>query len=160
VFSNGGIALGSITYENISNHHELDGLDISDADKLLELGHHDQGVNVFFVRTLSPVGLQAFGPTPGPAGLGGTARSGIVIGIDTLCYRSWNQLARLTAHEIARYMGLYHNVEVGATPTNDLRDPIPDSNDLPENLMFYSELGETVLSPGQRDILTRSPVLR
>ncbi|HEY7626278.1 MAG TPA: phosphoenolpyruvate carboxykinase (GTP), partial [Ilumatobacteraceae bacterium] len=48
---------------------DVDGLDIADADKLLALGHHDQGVNIFFVRTLSPVGLQAFGPNPGPAGL-------------------------------------------------------------------------------------------
>ena len=40
------------------------------------------------------------------------------------------------------------------------RDPIPDSDDSPDNLMFYSELGGTDLSPGQREILTRSGVLR
>ncbi|HWU89604.1 MAG TPA: hypothetical protein VN253_20220 [Kofleriaceae bacterium] len=160
IFSNGGIALGEISYEDIANHHELDGLDTSNAGALLRLGRYGQGVNVFFVRTLSPVGLQTFSPNPGPAGLGGTLRSGIVIGIDTLCYRSWEQLARLTAHEIARYMGLYHNVELGATPDDPRRDPIDDSNDSPDNLMFYSELGGTVLSHGQRDILMRSPVLR
>jgi hypothetical protein len=160
IFSNGGITLGSITYEDITDRHELDGLEISDVDALLRLGRYTQGVNVFFVRNLSPVGLQAFGPTPGPAGLSHTTRSGIVIGVDMLCYRSWEQLARLTAHEIARYMGLYHNVEFGATQANNLRDPIADSDDSPDNLMFYSELGGTVLSHGQRDILTRSPVLR
>ena len=161
IFSNGGIALGSITYEDLADHPELDGLDLADAGALLALGRHDQGVNVFFVRNAvagRPPGVR---PEPRP---GGPRRHGAVrhrrSAIDTLCYRSWQQLARLTAHEIARYMGLYHNVEIGATPANDRRDQIIDSDDQPENLMFYSELGGVLLSPGQRDILTRSPVLR
>ena len=66
------------------------------------------------------------------------------------------QLARLTAHEIGRYMGLSHNVEVDPR----WRDGIDDSDASPANLMFYSELGGTDLSPGQRAILQRSPVLR
>ena len=153
IFAGGGIALGSTTYEDVTSHPDLDGLDVGDAGALLALGTHASGINVFFVRTLSPVGLQAFGPNPGPAGLARTRQSGIVIGIDTLCYRSWSQLARLTAHELARYMGLYHNVEleVGQHPT--WRDPIADSDDSSSNLMFFSELGGTVLSPGQREIL-------
>jgi hypothetical protein len=146
---------GTVTYDDIARP-DLDGLEIKTAGKLLELGTYDRGINVFFVRSLSPAGIQAFGPNPGPAGVGGTARSGIIISVDTLCYRSWNQLARLTAHEIARYMGLYQNVEVGGQ-----LDPIDDSDASTNNLMFYSELGiGTVLSAGQREILHRSPVLR
>jgi len=156
IFARGGIALGGITYEDIKDHPELDGLDANDGGALLALGAHARGINVFFVRTLSPVGLQAFGPGPGPAGLASTRRSGIAIGVDTLCYRSWPQLARLTAHEIARYMGLYHNVERDPA----WGDPIADSDDSPNNLLFFSELGGTDLSADQRDILTRSPVLR
>lgn len=156
IFARGGIALGNVTYDDIPNHPDLDGLDVGDVGSLFSLGTYATGVNVFFVRSLSPVGLQAFGPAPGPAGLGGTRQSGIVVGIDTLCYRSWAELARLTAHEIARYMGLSHNVELDPR----YRDAIPDSDDSPDNLMFFSELGGTELSPGQRDILTRSPALR
>jgi hypothetical protein len=148
------LTLGEITYEDISRP-DLDGLEISNVGALLTLGKHPRGVNVFFVRSLSPMGIQAYSPSPGPAGLGGTPRSGIVIGIDTLCYRSWQQLARLTAHEIARYMGLYQNVEVGGHT-----DGIADSDDSTDNLMFYSELGGISLSAGQRDILRKSPVLR
>lgn len=160
VFSGGGIALGETTYEDLPDHPDLDGLTIADAGSLLELGAHATGINVFFVRTLSPVGLQAFAPNPGPAGIAGTRQSGIVISVDTLCYRSWPQLARLTAHELARYMGLYHNVEleVGAHPS--WRDPISDSDDSSNNLLFFSELGGIELSPGQREILTKSAVLR
>ncbi|MBX3154546.1 MAG: hypothetical protein KF773_01005 [Deltaproteobacteria bacterium] len=162
IFANGNIALGTITYRDILDHPDLDGLDVADAGALLELGTAATGINVFFVRSLSPIGLQAFGPNPGPAGLGGTRRSGIVIGLDTLCYRSWEQVARLTAHELARYMGLYHNVEHTRGPGGvPWRDAINDSDDSPTNLMYYSELGGgTDLSPGQREILMRSGVLR
>ncbi len=158
IFAQGGVALGSMTYEDINEHPDHDGLDNANTSSLSALGKHATGINVFFVRTLSPVGLQAIGPNPGPAGLAGTRQSGIVIGVDTLCYRSWTQLARIMSHELALYMGLYNNVEV-----DDFhKDWIPDndSTDPSRNLMFYSELGGTELSEGQRYILSRSPVLR
>jgi hypothetical protein len=160
----GGVALGTITYEDLRNHPELDGLDVANAPALLALGAHDDGVNVFFVRSLSPVGLQAYAPTPGPASLAGTRGSGVVIGLDTLCYRSWQDVARLTAHEVARYMGLYDVVEIDDTAASPKRDPIAEDHvsgiDPAANLMFYSELGGTTLTDQQRDILSRSPVLR
>lgn len=161
IFAQGGVALGAMSYKNLRDHPDLDGLDVTNAPALLALGEHETGINVFFVRTLSPVGLQAFGPSPGPAGLAHTRQSGIVIGLDTLCYRSWSQLARITAHELARYMGLYNNIEVDpADPFTTYADPIPDSDSSSTNLMFYSELGGQELSEGQRYVLSRSPVLR
>lgn len=148
------ITVGDVTYEDLARP-ELDGLEVVGASALLRLGAHPRGIDVFFVRNLSPVGIQAFGPNPGPGGLAGTARSGIAIGVDALCYRSWRQLARLTAHEIARYMGLYQNVEIGGQT-----DAIDDTDESTGNLMFYSELGGTALTAGQLEILHRSPVLR
>ncbi len=161
IFAHGGIALGTLSYDDITDRPDLDALDVADAPKLLALGEGTTGIDVFFVRTLSPVGLQAFGPNPGPAGFAHTRQSGIAIGVDTLCYRSWKQLARLTAHELARYMGLSHNVELATDPQGaNWRDMIDDSDASDNNLMFFSELGGTDISPGQRDILTRSGVLR
>ncbi len=160
IFAGGGIGLGVSTFEDITDHADLDGLAVEDVGSLLALGTHDAGIDVFFVRTLSPAGLQAFGPNPGPAGIAGTRQSGIVIGVDTLCYRSWTALARLTAHEIARYMGLYHNVELEVGQHPSWRDPIADSDASSNNLMFFSERGGISLSAGQREILTRSAVLR
>ncbi len=147
--------LGNVTYEDLRDHADLDGLDADNASSLLSLGAHASGINVFFVRTLSPIGLQAIGPNPGPAGLASTRRSGIVIGVDTLCYRSWDELARITSREIARYMGLYDNVGIDGK-----RDPIDDSDSTNTNLMFYSELGGLFLSEGQKQVLRRSAVLR
>lgn len=155
IFESAGITIGMIDYTDIKGSPQLASIALSDADELLKLGKHAQGINVFFVRNLAPIGIQAYSPSPGPAGIGGTRRSGIIIGLDVLCYRDWKQLARLTAHEIARYMGLYRNVEISGQ-----EDPIADSTPSDANLMFYSELGNTFLSPGQRDILLRSPALR
>jgi hypothetical protein len=155
VFAKGGIALGTITFEDLANHPDLDGLDIADAPSLLALGTHTTGINVYFVRTMRPVGLQAFGPNPGPAGLAGTRQSGVIVSLDTLCYEGWSDVARLTAHELARYMGLYDNVELDGH-----LDPIDDSDASSDNLMYFSDSSGTDLSAGQREILTRSAVLR
>ncbi|HEU4730077.1 MAG TPA: hypothetical protein VFT22_19400 [Kofleriaceae bacterium] len=173
VFQRAQIELLNKTYEDIKDHPELDGLDLADVGSLLKLGKYPTGINVFFVRSLSPIGVQAFSPNPGPAGLGGTRQSGIVISLDTLCYRSWPVLARLTAHHIARYMGLYHNVEPQTALHPGWRDLIDDDDegDPTANLMYFSEAKHpsgdtvlrsagTVLSDGQRAILSRSPVLQ
>jgi len=172
MIANAGLSLGELTYETITDHPELDGLDLSAAGALFALGRFPTGINVFFVRSLSPAGVQAFGPNPGPAGLGGTRQSGIVISLDTLCYRDWPAMARLTAHELARYMGLYHNVELETPQHPTWRDPLGDSDDSSNNLMYFSERFDpstgagirlsagSELSPEQRQILTRSAVLR
>jgi hypothetical protein len=156
ILAAGGVALGELDYNDLRDHPDLDGLDVANASELLSLGSASDGINVFFVRSLSPAGLQAYGPNPGPAGLGGTAQSGVIIPLDTLCYRSWADLARVATHELARYMGLYDNVEIDGVHV----DPIDDSDQSSSNLMFYSELGGTDLSSGQRAILSRSVVLR
>jgi hypothetical protein len=156
IFAEGGVAFDNLTYDDILDHPELDGTDVTGVSSLFALGSYSTGVNVFFVRTLSPSGLQAFGPSPnpGPAGLGGTSQSAVVVGLDTLCYRSWTQVARLAAHEIAHYMGLYDDVDPDGTT-----DPLDDTDASSENLMFYSELGGTAISPEQRTILGRSAVM-
>jgi hypothetical protein len=160
IFAGAEISLGTSTYDDITGKGDLDGLAIENVGSLLALGTAKTGIDVFFVRTLSPAGLQAFGPNPGPGGIPGTRQSGIVIGVDTLCYRTWTGLARLTAHELARYMGLYHNVELEVMEHPTWRDPISDSDDSRDNLMFYTEIGGVSLSSGQQEILKRSAVLR
>jgi hypothetical protein len=166
-------SMGSLIFENFTYDDvrapdddvrapDLDSLDVADAGNLLRLGKYGTGINVFFVRSLSPVGTQAFAPNPGPARLAGTRQSGIVIGLDTLCYRDWDVLARITAHEIARYMGLYHNVELEVQQHPTWRDQIHDNDfdDPRNNLMFFSEFGRTVLTREQIRMLMRSAVLQ
>lgn len=135
-------AISTVKYDRVTGENQRD---------LLSLGAQQSGINVFLVRGISPTGVAALGPTPGAAnGSGGP--SGIIISLEPLCYQSWTQVARTTAHQIARYMGLLPNRDISG-----VRDPIEDSDDSDENLMFFSENGGTKISPGQRAVLVASP---
>jgi hypothetical protein len=65
-------------------------------------------------------------------------------------------------HEIGRYMGLYHNVEIGVAQHPLWRDQINDNDtdDPHTNLMFFSDLGRGEISTQQWEVLKRSAVLR
>jgi len=156
ILGRAGIVLGTMTYDDLANHADLDGLDAADVGALLSLSTRPGGVNVFFVRTLSPAGMLAqIARTPGVPGLPGTAASGVAVSIDSLCYTDWTALGRVTAHALARHLGLFRNIE-----PDGHRDPIADSDDSPDNLLYFGAYGGTDLSPGQQQILRLSPVLR
>jgi hypothetical protein len=158
IFARAGIVLDrqNATYTDILDRPNLDGLDASRLGDLLSLSEHPGGISVFFVRTISPAGLQGLvGGPPAPPGRPGTRGSGVAIGVDQLCYRDWHVVARNTAHEIARAMGLHRSVE-----PDGYVDPIGDSGSQTDNLMYFSEFGGDQLSSGQSDILRLSSALR
>jgi hypothetical protein len=163
IFARAGILVGEVTYQNLfdendpfNNRTDLYNLETKNLGALLKLSNQDGGVNVFFVRSIAPAGTQALsGGNPGMPGRAGTDGSGVAIAIDTLCYRDWSSMARITMHELAKHLGLFHNRE-----PDGAADPIPDSDTSSTNLMFYSEFGSTDLSAGQKRILRQSPVLR
>lgn len=151
----GSVTIGDITFEDVAGHPELDAITQESAGALFAQTKTADGVTLYFVRSIAPAGLAAIGANPGPVGLPGTSRSGIALTMEAMCYRSWSQVARTAAHEIAGYLGLFPNRDI-----DDGLDPISDTDDGSENLMFYSELGGTVLSSGQGQIMQRSPALR
>jgi hypothetical protein len=150
-----GISIGAVTYDDLHGSPSLDNLTPESTRSILPLSRYASGINVYFVRSMSPAGSRASGPTPGAAGIRGTAASGVVISIEPLCYRSWSQVARTTTHQLARYLGLFPNRDI----TGQL-DPINDSDASSDNLMFYSELGGIRVSAGQRTVLMGSPALQ
>ncbi len=154
IFNLANVAIGAVTYQDVSGHPELDSVDADTAGRLFELSTARSGVSIFFVRSIAPAGLQLItGGTPG-APLPGTRGSGVALAIDSLCYRDWRHFARQTAHGVARHLGLFRNKEPDGG-----EDPIADSPPYTDNLMHYSEFGGTSLSIGQREILRTSPVL-
>jgi hypothetical protein len=156
VFDAAGVHLGDITYHDITDRDDLDGVERDRVGELFVRAEQESGVNVFFVRSIAPAGVQAVvGATPGPPRTAGTPASGVAIGMDTLCYRNWLQLARISAHAIARQMGLYYNRDPAGHP-----DTIADSDESATNLMFFGDLGGTSLSSGQGEVLRRYPGLR
>ena len=153
------LATGNTTYESIGNHPDLDGLESKRAGELFTINHHNRGVAVFLMRSISPAGVQiVVGGTPGSP-LARTRSSGVAISLDALCYRDWRMLARQTAHAIARHLGLFRNIEPTAEE-EPIEDPIADSPATMDNLMHYNEFGGTALSPGQRQMLRISPVVQ
>ncbi len=151
----GAVSIGDITFEDVVGHPELDAITQESASALFAQTNTAGGVTLYFVRSIAPAGLAAIGAAPGPVGVPGTSRSGIALSMEAMCYRSWPQLARTAAHQIAGYLGLYPNRDI-----DDGLDPISDTDDGSDNLMFYSELGGVVLTPGQGQIMQRSPALR
>ncbi len=151
-----GLELGDVTYTDITSRPELDGLARQDLGRLVRLGSTSTGINVFLVRSIAPEGIQALASgAPGPPDLGGTPASGIAVSMDVLCYREWETLSRVTAHAIARQMGLFHNRE-----PEGYFDPIPDSDLSTDNLMFFGEFAGSTLSAGQKKVLGLYPGLR
>lgn len=149
------LASGDTTYEELVGYEDLHGLVADRAGDLFSLNQHHDGVAIYLVRSISPAGVQiVVGGTPGSP-LAATRSSGVAISMDALCYRDWNMLARQTAHAIARHLGLPRNVEPDGSDDN-----IDDSPDTADNLMHYNEFSGTVLSPGQRQMLRLSPVVR
>ncbi len=151
-----GIRLGAVTYTDIEGRGDLDSVSRERLGDLLSLASEPDGISVFLVRSMEPVGIEAMvGGQPGPPRMPGTRASGVAISMDTLCYRDWHELARVTAHALSRQMGLYHN-----RAPDGADDTIADSDDSIENLMFFGDFGGTQLSEGQRDVLRRYPGLQ
>ncbi len=156
IFSQANIPLGTIEYTDV-DRPDLDGIvGVDDLHNLLKLAQNETGIAIFFVRSLSPDGVQTLGTTiPGPPRSPGTVSSGIAVSVDSLCYRNWETMARITAHGMASQMGLWQNRDPRGIP-----DPISDSDLSRNNLMFFGEFGGTELSPGQRSVLGHYPGLR
>jgi hypothetical protein len=156
ILAGAGIQLGAVTYRNIVDRGDIDAIDRHRAGDLFALADAGTGVNVFLVRSIAPAGVQAVvGATPGPPRTPGTVASGVAVAIETLCYRDWSDLARITVHAIARQMGLHYNRDPAGHP-----DTIADSDELSSNLMFFGDRGGVSLSDGQGDTLRRYPGLR
>lgn len=155
ILGGGDINIGQISYTDIQRA-DLDGVVEGDLSNLFRLSENESGIAVFFVRSLSPDGVQTqVGGIPGPPRMPGTSKSGIAVSVDTLCYRSWPDLAKVTSHTIAGQMGLWNNRDPQGT-----KDPISDSDLSSDNLMFFGEFGGVELSDGQKHVLGLYPGLR
>lgn len=154
-FATAGVRIGTVDYEDVSAH-AFDAIHRDRAGELFELAGKPSGINVFLVRSIAPAGVQVVvGGTPGPPRTPGTLASGVAVSVEALCYRDWPGLARITAHAIARQMGLFHNRDPLGHP-----DPIPDSDGLTTNLMYFGDRGGLSLSNGQGEVLGRYPGLQ
>lgn len=101
-------------------------------------GRTDAGVNCFLVPDL-PAGILGMdGAIPGPAFVHGTSASGVIAQIKSYGFKASGHtvhetdqrfLAKILAHEIGHYLGLFHTSESDGTT----HDPIDDTPECPSS---------------------------
>jgi hypothetical protein len=159
VLGRAGVLLGDVTFDDVAGHPDLDAPERVSYDLLASLSPHTRGINLFWTRSLNPVGLDAALITaPGEASAVSNAGA-LLLNYESVCHRSWPQLARTAAHQIARYLGLSRTVEP-ADGGLTLVDPVPDTDQRDTNLLHFSDDGGTDVTRGQRDVVRKSAVLR
>jgi hypothetical protein len=166
------IELGEVRYGDLPA--ELDAIDTGDQVHAICRdyglpGPHRVSVNVFVVGSIGFTSGMA-GGAPGPAGVFGTAASGIVV--ETM--GDGASTGTVLAHELGHFLGLQHTTLVSIdggerhvigsdgvtdTPRCEQGTLIEDCPDY-RNLMFpYFPLDGLSLTPGQGIVLGRSPLL-
>ena len=152
IYAKAGITIGTVNYYDLSRSdlYDINGNDEATLNKLFETSSFlsNRAVNVFLVRSMSPMGLLGVaGGIPGPP-IHGTAHSGIVANWDGQCY---GVMGNVVPHEVGHYLGLFHNIEADAKGNDDPthQDAIDDTNTSHNNLMYWNEEGGDEVSAGQ-----------
>lgn len=156
IFGRANITIGQVTYRDLTDAglQNIDSRNESQMGSLFSksAGTVGRSVNVFLVRSLAPEGvLGVAGGVPGPP-VHGTANSGVVATWAANCHSS---LGNVLAHEIGHYLGLFHNLEEDRIH----EDPISDTDRSRQNLMYWRDHGGEELSPGQRFVILRNPLV-
>ncbi len=153
IMSNAGVELNLVKSTELLSRDHLASVGHTRLEALFSNANADKGLfPIVLVRSLLPSGVQAM--TMRYPGLPPTLdkSTGVAVSMDTLCYRNPHRLARATAHQIARYMGVPHNVN-----PEGIEDNIADTTDSVTNLLHFGENGGTNVSPTQIEMLTSFP---
>ena len=138
----------------------------NDLSKLLLLGQSEDvsALNLFFVNSIYKDGDFAGGGLvlgiaagiPGPAFLGASYRSGVVVALFEQG-EGEDYLGNVIAHEVGHYLGLYHTTE----SVGNLHDTLLDTEeDDSENLMFWAySQDQKKLSPDQGVVIRSHPLV-
>ena len=188
IYGNAGLAFGKITYTDIRGDNAARYSVVrseGDLSNLVALSKPvgpsiDEALtmNVFFVRSFAlgdAIGISL--GLPGPAGLHGTAGSGVAFTTEFMGQQipdrfgngtiNGNELtAQVLAHEIGHYLGLFHTTEQGGRS----HDPIADTPECQQlspncpdinNLMFpFAGKEHTIISADQSFVLGVHPLTK
>jgi hypothetical protein len=138
IFSQAGVSIGTLNVEFRDDDNAIEQvLTDSGLDSFLEsasrgsAGRSDAGINCFLLPRLVGGTLGKDGSIPGPAVVHGTATSGLVamaadlgFAMPSLTRDETNKwvLAKILAHEIGHYVGLFHTTEKNGSYVPALTD--------------------------------------
>ena len=185
IWTDAGLGLGDITYKNFSGDTAKFTVIDNDSSEPYDLyktvpDSVGQKLVMFMVQEITSsdgaiIEGVAAGP-PGAATLGGTAKSGMIVGADTLGDDP-GRVAQVAAHEGAHFLGLFHTSEKDGGANDPLQDTpnctasddadgnellVPDECDDGQNLMFWAppSSSNNQLSSNQGWVLRRNPAAR
>ncbi|MFO0748639.1 MAG: hypothetical protein U1F43_23705 [Myxococcota bacterium] len=167
IYAQVGVTIGQVTYRDIdSAFRDIESIDGPDSDlqALYEqsAGNTVDGIDLYFVDTISSASLGGFGVIlgiaggiPGPPLMHGTHRSGVAIAIKPVAGAPAG-VDTTMAHETGHFLGLFHTSEQ-ALGAQQVHDPLPDTPENDESyLMFNTGSGHT-LSPYQGQVMRSNP---
>ncbi len=138
-----GLSIGTITYDDFSGDVEtytsVDGAQ-EFGDLLRTNTSDDRVVTIFLVSAITDndgatILGQAAGP-PGAPAVGGTSKSGAVVTVGYLADGDTDTEARIIAHEVGHFMGLFHPTEKDGSGHDPLSDTPECTSDADGNGVY------------------------
>lgn len=141
-----GLAVGEVTYADFAGDVEL----YNSVDGATEFGNllktntsEDRAVTLFMVGAITDddgatILGQAAGP-PGAPAIGGTSKSGAVVTVGFLADGDTDTEARIIAHEVGHFMGLFHPTEKDGSGHDPLSDTPECTSDADGNGTYASD---------------------
>jgi len=123
---------------------------------------------VFFVEDLltGAAGSQGFGillgvsgGIPGPAGLMGTGRSGVVLALKRSA-QAPTPLYKVFSHEVGHFLGLYHTSEQNFGGGQQIHDQLPDTPENDPTMVMHNSGNGDILSASQGSTMRLNPWVR
>ena len=129
LWSGFGLSVGTVTYEDfggdVEKYNSVDGA--QEFGDLLRTNNSDERrITIFLVGAITDddgatILGQAAGP-PGAPAIGGTSKSGAVVTVGYLADGDTDTTARILAHEVGHFMGLFHPTEKDGSGHDPLSD--------------------------------------
>lgn len=159
-YKKAGIEIGQVTFDDLPSMPSAP-KSVAEMEQSFAANPYPDGVGVYFTDQVlgSRLIAGAAGGLPGPAVAPGVPRSGVLISTSDVRVNHEPQaggaaLGTTLSHELAHYLGLFHTRD----DFMNMDDPLPDTQDAPDNVMFRTDVGaDAAFSPQQAAVLLRHP---